>query len=145
MKVLLALVVGVVIGILASAAVGTNAVNYIGHDQVAAKLAKGGQMVSGGTYTVSGSHRDEAGQVEMHDKETDIFYVTDGTATFVTGGTMIGGKQSAPNQHLGTDLQGGETHMLTKGDVMTIPAGTNHWFKAVPDHINYFVVKVIQP
>ena len=30
-----------------------------------------------------------AGQVEVHDKETDVIYVTDGTATLVTGGTMV--------------------------------------------------------
>ena len=29
---------------------------------------------------------------------TDTFYIVDGTATFVTGGTMVGGKESRPNQ-----------------------------------------------
>jgi quercetin dioxygenase-like cupin family protein len=95
-------------------------------------------------YTVSVLTRNMAGQVEVHEKETDIFYVTDGEATFVTGGTMVGGKQSRPNQWLGTDIQGGETHHLTKGDVMVIPAGTPHWFKQVPSSIKYFTVKSIK-
>jgi quercetin dioxygenase-like cupin family protein len=112
---------------------------------VGLKLAKGGTMVSTPTYIVLGSHRDKEGQVEVHDKETDVFYVTDGQATFLTGGTMIGGKQTSPNQSLGTDMKGGQSHSLSKGDVIVIPAGTPHWFKNVPDHINYFVVKVIQP
>ena len=58
---------------------------------------------------------------------------------------MVGGKDTRPGQHLGTGMQGGETHHLSKGDVMVIPAGTTHWFRDVPDHISYFVVKVIQP
>jgi mannose-6-phosphate isomerase-like protein (cupin superfamily) len=81
----------------------------------------------------------------VHDKETDIFYVTDGEATIVTGGTMVGGKQKSPGQMLGTNIEGGESRHLTKGDVMVIPAGTPHWFKEVPKSVTYFVVKVIAP
>src|SRR5690242_5351961 len=121
------------------------AVSYIGHDVVAEKLAKGGPIAGASSYLVSGSHRDKAGNVEVHEKETDIFYVTDGEATMVTGGTMVGGKLSKPNQYLGTDIKGGETHHLSKGDVLVIPAGTPHWFKAVPKQISYFVVKVVKP
>ena len=120
-------------------------VTYVGHDKVAAALAKGGSLVSGPGFAVSCSHRDKAGQVEVHDKETDIMYVVDGEATFVTGGTMIGGKVPRPGQWLGTDIQGGESHQLAKGDVIVIPAGTPHWFKAMPGTISYYVVKVIKP
>jgi glc operon protein GlcG len=86
-----------------------------------------------------------AGQVEVHEKETDIFYVIDGQATLVTGGTMIGGKSTGPNQLRGTDIQGGETRHLTKGDVVVVPAGVPHWFKEVPQSIQYFTVKSIKP
>lgn len=123
---------------------GTTGVSYVGHDKVAAALAKGGSLVTQSDLTVMGSHRDKAGQVEVHDKETDVFYVTDGEATIVTGGTMIGGKQKSPGQMLGSSIQGGETHHLSKGDVMVIPAGTPHWFKEVPQSISYYVVKVIR-
>ena len=30
------------------------------------------------------------------------------------------------------DVQGGQTYRLTKGDVITVPANTPHWFKEVP-------------
>ena len=85
-----------------------------------------------------------AGQVEVHEKETDIFYIIDGEATFMTGGTMVGGKSTRPNQLLGTDINGGVTHHLTKGDVIVIPAGTPHWFKQIPSSIKYFTVKSIK-
>ncbi len=94
---------------------------------------------------MQGSHRDVAGQVEVHDKETDVLYIVDGAATFVTGGKMVGGKVSRPGQWLGTDITGGETRQLTKGDVIVIPAGTPHWFKQVSPNISYFVVKGVKP
>ncbi len=51
---------------------------------------------------VLGNHRVGAGEVEIHDKETDIFYVIDGSATFVTGGTIVGARTTAPGQIRGT-------------------------------------------
>jgi len=114
---------------------------YVDHDKVAA----GGTLAKAADYSVSVNKRAAAGQVEVHDKETDTFYVLDGEATFVTGGTMVGGRVSGPNQQLGTSINGGESHHLGKGDVMVIPAGMPHWFKEVPKSITYYVVKVIKP
>ena len=120
-------------------------VTYVAHDTVTAALAKGGPLVTASDLLVSGSHRDKAGQVEVHDKETDVIYVIDGDATFVTGGTMIGGKVTKAGQSLGTDIKGGDTHHLSKGDVIVVPAGVPHWFKEVPHSISYYVVKVLKP
>jgi len=117
---------------------------YIGHDTVAASLAKGGPMLTGPNLIVQGGHREKAGQVEVHEKQTDVIYVQDGEATFVTGGKMIGGKLTAPGQYLGAEIQGGESHHLTKGDVVVVPAGTPHWFRDVPKSVSYFVVKVLK-
>ena len=120
-------------------------VTFVGHDKVAESFSKGGSLVTQSDLTVSGAHRTGPGQVEVHDKETDVFYVIDGEATFVTGGTMVGGKMTKAGQWLGTDIQGGQTHRLTKGDVIVIPAGTPHWFKEVPKAVSYHVVKVLKP
>lgn len=121
-----------------------NTVTYVPKEQVAAALAKGGQLVKASGYLVSASHRDKAGQAEIHDHETDVFYVVDGAATFVTGGEITGGKRTKPGQHLGTGISGGQTHQLQKGDVIVIPAGTPHWFKEVPKSVSYYVVKVVK-
>jgi mannose-6-phosphate isomerase-like protein (cupin superfamily) len=120
-------------------------VMFFGHDTVANVFAKGGPLVTAPDMIVQGSHRDVAGQVEVHDKETDVIYVIDGTATFITGGTMVGGKVSRPGQWLGTDITGGDTRHLTKGDMVIIPAGIPHWFKEVSSPISYYVVKVVKP
>jgi mannose-6-phosphate isomerase-like protein (cupin superfamily) len=118
---------------------------FVDHDKVAGALAKGGGLVAASDVLVSGSHRDKPGQVEVHDKEMDVIYVTDGTATFVSGGKIVGAKSSRPDQWLGTDITGGTTQKLVKGDVIVVPAGTPHWFKEVPGPISYYVVKVIKP
>jgi mannose-6-phosphate isomerase-like protein (cupin superfamily) len=118
---------------------------YVDHDKVATAFIKGGALAKGDDFTASVASRTAPGQVEVHEKETDIFYITAGEATFVTGGTMVGGKLSRPAQWLGTDIQGGVIHHLTKGDIITIPAGTPHWFKEVKTPIFYYMVKVIRP
>ena len=118
---------------------------FFDHDKVADTFAKGGPLVTAPDMIVQGSHRDVGGQVEVHDKETDVLYIIDGAATFVTGGTMVGGKVSRPGQWLGTDITGGETRRLVKGDMIIVPAGIPHWFKAVSPQVSYYVVKVVKP
>ena len=120
-------------------------VTYVDAAKVAETFVKGGALASGPDFTSSVLRRTSAGQVEVHLKETDIFYIVDGEATFVTGGKMIGGKESRPNQLLGSDIEGGEVHQLKKGDFITIPAGVPHWFKEVSKPINYYMVKVVKP
>ncbi len=96
----------------------------------------------GRNFKVMGLRRQGPGVVEVHDTDTDIFYVVEGRATFVTGGTLTGGKHTAPDEIRGGTLAGGETRPLAQGDVIVIPKGMPHWFKEVPSSIKYFVVKV---
>jgi glc operon protein GlcG len=139
-----------VLGLFASALILTAAddrpaVTYLDHEKVAAALAKGTPLAMGPDYRVVGARRTGPGQVEVHDKETDIIYITDGEATIVTGGKMLSGKQTRADQWLGTDIQGGETRHLVKGDIVVVPPGVPHWFKEVPQSINYYLVKVVKP
>src|SRR5437899_10120707 len=133
------------IGVLAGAQSSSSGGVHVDPAKVAAALAKGGSLVTRPDLLVSGSHREKGGQVEVHDKETDVLYVVDGEATFVYGGTMVGGKVTQPGQWLGSDIAGGQTHHIAKGDVFVVPAGIPHWFKAVPKSVSYFVVKVLKP
>ena len=119
-------------------------VNYVDSDKMAAALAKGGTVIDGPDFQVQGSHRVKAGNAELHVKETDVFYVVDGEATFVTGGTIIGRHEVRADQIGGSGIEGGKTFHLKKGDVMTIEAGVPHWFKET-NGISYYVVKVKKP
>ncbi len=133
------------IGVLAGAQSDGSGGVHVDPAKVAAALAKGGSLVTRPDLLVSGSHREKGGQVEVHDKETDVLYIVDGEATFVYGGQMVGGKVTQPGQWLGSDITGGQTHHIVKGDVFVIPAGIPHWFKEVPKSVSYFVVKVLKP
>ena len=133
------------IGVLAGAQSTDSGGIHVDREKVAAALAKGGSLVTRPDLLVSGSHRDAPGQVEVHDKETDVIHILDGEATFVFGGQMVGGKVSRPGQWLGSDITGGQTRRVAKGDVLVIPAGIPHWFKEVPKPVSYFVVKVLKP
>ena len=82
-------------------------------------------------------HREKPGQVELHEKTTDILFVVDGEALYVTGGKMIGGKQTRPGEWLGTDIEGGVEHHLKKGDVIVVPAGTPHYTRAADGEVIY--------
>ncbi len=119
-------------------------VNYFSHDQVSAAFAKGSVLLDGAgrNYMVHASRRDKAGQVEVHVLDTDVIYVQDGSATLVTGGSMVGGKTIEPNEIRGDSITGGETRRIVKGDVITVPNGTPHWFQDVKGTLTYYVVKV---
>ena len=111
----------------------------------AGKVAPGATLATSPGYTVQMLRRTEPGQVEVHTRETDIFYIVDGEATFVTGGTMVGAKETQPDQLRGASIEGGETYHLKKGDSMVVPSGVPHWFQAIAQPVSYFTVKVIRP
>ncbi len=144
MKILLVLATLSTAAVLLTAA-GANGVSYVSHDKVASALAKGGPLAEGPDIKVSCSHRDKAGKVEVHDKETDVMYIVDGEATLVTGGKVVGLKRTKSDQSIGDDITGGEAHHMTKGDVIVVPAGVPHWFKEVPKSVSYYVVKGVKP
>jgi len=121
---------------------GNTGVIVIGHDQVNAAFAKGAPLLSTNNFKVQAGHRTGPGEVEIHDRDTDIFYIIDGSATFITGGEPLGTKVIAKEETRGQQIKGGEEHRLTKGDIIVIPKGVPHWFKEVNGTFDYYVVKV---
>lgn len=121
------------------------AVKFIDAKMVADGFAKGAVLDDGSNgenYMVHASRREKAGMSEVHELDTDIIYVLDGTATFVTGGKSVDSKMTAPNEFRGSMIDGGETRQLKRGDVVIVPKGTPHWFKQVDGAFLYYVVKV---
>lgn len=122
-----------------------SSVTFLDSKTVNDAFAKGA-VLSGGTngenYMVHASRREKAGLAEVHDLDTDIIYVLDGTATVVTGGSSVDPKTTEAGEHRGTSIEGGETRQLKKGDVLIVPKGTPHWFRQVDGTFLYYVVKV---
>jgi mannose-6-phosphate isomerase-like protein (cupin superfamily) len=127
-----------------SAAEAPAPVVYMDAAKVSEMLAKTGLITRNSEYMVAGAHREKPGQVEVHEKTTDILFVVEGEALYVTGGKMIDGKQTSPGEWLGTNIEGGVEHHLKKGDVIVVPAGTPHWFREVT-LCNSFMVRVNKP
>jgi glc operon protein GlcG len=117
-------------------------VAYFPAAQVHKAFEKGMPLLEIANYKVHASHRDAPGIVEVHAKDTDIIYMLEGSATLVTGGTLVDGKNIEPEEIRGSDVKGGERRTITKGDVIIVPHNTPHWFQEVKGPLNYYVVKV---
>jgi glc operon protein GlcG len=112
--------------------------------QVSASFSTGAVLLDGNdrNYMVHTSRRDKPGLAEIHALDTDIIYVMEGTATFVTGGTAVDAKEIAPNEIRGSRIEGGVTRQLSKGQVIIVPNNTAHWFKEVNSEFLYYTIKV---
>ena len=96
-------------------------------------------------YRVRASRHNDPTEVEIHTKDTDIFYVTSGTATFVAGGKCADAKESSPNELRGKTIEGGKTYELKPGDLMIVPNGIPHQFQKItsaPKPFLYVEIKV---
>src|SRR5215469_13771079 len=120
----------------------SSGVIQIDHDNVAAAFAKGGTLLKTNNFKVMAGRRVGPGEVEIHETDTDVFYITEGSATFVTGGTAVNPHTVSPGELHASAITGGEEHHLVKGDVIVIPNGVPHQFTKVDDTFLYFVVKV---
>ncbi len=87
--------------------------------------------------------RTASGGAEVHEHYSDIFVVVDGTATLITGGTVINPTIASPGETRGTEVQGGTPKKLAKGDVVHISPNVPHQLLiAKGKRFTYFVVKI---
>ena len=117
-----------VLATLGTAGVFPPRVHYIDHDKTAAAFVKGAPIIKDEGLEVIANRAVQRG-AEMHDSTNHVFIIMDGEAEFITGGQIVDAKVTAPGQTRGTGIEGGESHHLAKGDVITIPAKTPHQWK----------------
>ena len=82
-------------------------------------------------YNVSIEYRVTVGPAAIHDRDAELFYVIDGAATLVTGGTLANGKRTNAENQSGTAIDGGSHQEIAKGDFVIVPEGVAHWFSAI--------------
>jgi mannose-6-phosphate isomerase-like protein (cupin superfamily) len=138
--ILLAVIISSFVG--AAMAEDSSGVIQFDNQKVAETFAKGGMLLQTNAYKVMAGRRVAPGEVEIHEKDTDVFYITEGSATFVTGGTAADQHTTSTGEIRAPKIAGGEEHHLKKGDVIVIPAGVPHQFTAVDGTFLYFVVKI---
>jgi mannose-6-phosphate isomerase-like protein (cupin superfamily) len=112
------------------------------HAKVEDAFAKGLPLLINSSYKIQAGRRVMAGVVEIHEHDTDILWVTEGSATLITGGTVPGAKPTQAGEIRGEKIEGGVTRHVTKGDIIVIPPNVPHWFNEVSGTFLYFVVKV---
>lgn len=98
----------------------------------------------GNHYTML-AHREATGSSEEHEKEADVFVITSGSATLISGGKLVKPHTEKPGELRGTSISGGQKQLVQQGAIVHIPAGIPHQLvleKGQP--ITYFVVKVIE-
>ena len=86
----------------------------------------------------------------FHDDTAESYVVISGSGTLITGGTIVNGKRSGPNDEVtavlngpscGGTMVGYTSREIKTGDVIIIPEHVPHGFSAIPDHITYLSIR----
>lgn len=144
MRLVLGLTALLLSAVLIPGADAPSAVSFFDHQKVSDTCAKSGNLLTSADLRVLCNHRAEPAEPEIHEKTTHVFSIVDGTAVMVTGGKLMGAKVIGPGETRGSNIDGGQTHRMTKGDVIVIPAGTPHWWKEVQS-MSYYGVNILKP
>jgi mannose-6-phosphate isomerase-like protein (cupin superfamily) len=87
--------------------------------------------------------RSRDGGAELHERFADLFFVIEGRAALVTGGTIADRTTIAPGEIRGSSVEGGARQELRAGDLAHVPAGLPHQMVVSGDRfVTCLVVKI---
>ena len=78
---------------------------------------------------------------------SEIYYMLEGSATLVTGGTLVDERSSgtSPNtkrpNFRGSRIEGGVSRRVVPGDVIIIPGRVPHWWSNLDGDIQYLIYR----
>jgi mannose-6-phosphate isomerase-like protein (cupin superfamily) len=105
--------------------------------------SSGATLSDGTTHALKLSVRSTSGGAEIHAHFDDVMVVLDGSATLITGGTVVDPTTDASGETKGKAIRDGVTRTVAKGDIIHVPAGTPHQLILAKDGtFSAFVVKV---
>ena len=96
-------------------------------------------------YNANLEYRASVAPGAVHEREAEIFYVIDGSATMVTGGKLVNQTRPNPDNLSGTGIEGGVSQAVAKGDFIVVPENTPHWFSAINGSIVLMTLHVPRP
>ncbi|HEV7698798.1 MAG TPA: cupin domain-containing protein [Pyrinomonadaceae bacterium] len=79
---------------------------------------------------------------EVHDGADDIYYVLDGTATLMLGGSLDAPKEISSGEWRSKTATGGQKVVIKKGDLIVVPRGTPHQRTVTDKKFSMILVKV---
>jgi mannose-6-phosphate isomerase-like protein (cupin superfamily) len=102
-------------------------------------------IVELGSYDGHLEYRASVGNAAVHEKEAELFYVIDGSATLVTGGKLANEKRTDATNLSGSAIEGGTPRKVAKGDWILVPENTPHWFSPIDGVVVLFSMHVPRP
>lgn len=79
---------------------------------------------------------------EVHDGSDDIYYVTNGTATLMLGGSLVAPNQISPGEWRSKTATGGQKVTIKKGDLVFVPRGTPHQRTVTDKKFTMILIKI---
>jgi mannose-6-phosphate isomerase-like protein (cupin superfamily) len=97
-------------------------------------------------HSLSLIERNASGVVEVHLHKHDLVFVREGSATLVTGGEVVNGKDTGSGEIRGDSIRDGKKRTVHTGDIVQIPAAVPHQFLLNSgEKVAYAAVKVDAP
>lgn len=79
---------------------------------------------------------------EVHDGSDDVYYVLNGTATLLLGGSLVDAKETSPGEWRAKTAVGGQKYTIRKGDLIFVPRGTPHQRTVTGKGFSMILVKI---
>lgn len=87
--------------------------------------------------------RNANGVVEVHQHKHDMMFVRQGSATLISGGEVVNGKDTGGGEIRGDSIRNGTKRTIKTGDIIQIPATVPHQILLNPgETVAYAAVKV---
>jgi mannose-6-phosphate isomerase-like protein (cupin superfamily) len=87
-------------------------------------------------YAIHEVHREKAGPPAVHGDATELHFILEGRAIFVTGGRI-------EKRATGDVITGGTEHEVNQGDAVIVPAGSPHWYRQIDAPLSYLEVRFV--
>jgi hypothetical protein len=85
--------------------------------------------------------KSDEGQLHSHQDWTGVVVIMSGGATFITPGTPSTAQRGRETPEGGQLIGPGESHHVSKGDVVIIPPDAPHMYKNIEEPFQYLVVQ----
>ena len=96
-------------------------------------------------YNVNVEQRQPRAQgASQHDAQAELFYVIEGAATLLTGGTLSAPTRTGTNV-AGTGIEGGTRQSFGKGDFLLVPSGVPHQFVDIQAPVHLMSIYLPNP
>ena len=129
-------------------------ITYFSHEKVEASFAQalattGGKDLftrkdrEGRTWAAKTNSRGKADEGKLHSHEdwTAVVVIMSGAATFITPGAASPAGAARVTPEGGQLIGAGESHRVSKGDVVIIPPEAPHMYKNIEEPFRYLVVE----